>query len=221
MVELAADMSSAKNVPLAEALDKIRAGLIGESEPLRTMGVLLSEARVKEEAYATGIAARGTELSITEKVEARMNIILGRFRGDARDGDLVATQESSANQWRAIKNAVKDNLTMLGQHFMPVFVEVLGYMRQVVEVAIDLVKQFYASSQETSRWTTALENVWGVLGLVWGVVGPLVTILKDSLVWVIQTLVIPVLGGMVDNFNTLIGPISRLDTTRSPSSYRA
>ena len=38
MVELAADMSSAKNVPLALALDKIRAGLIGESEPLRHDG---------------------------------------------------------------------------------------------------------------------------------------------------------------------------------------
>ena len=77
MVELAADMSSAKNVPLAEALDKIRAGLIGESEPLRTMGVLLSEARVKEEAYASGIAATGAELTVQEKVQARMNIIIG------------------------------------------------------------------------------------------------------------------------------------------------
>ena len=67
MVELAADMASAKNVPLDVALEKIRAGLIGESEPLRTMGVLLSEARVKQEAYSSGLAETGTELTNTQK----------------------------------------------------------------------------------------------------------------------------------------------------------
>ena len=132
MVELAADMSSAKNVPLAEALDKIRAGLIGESEPLRTMGVLLSEARVKEEAYASGLAKTGATLTTTQKVQARMNIILAD--SVAMHGDLINTQDSAANQWRAIQNAVKDNLTTLGQHFMPVFVKVLGWMRKGVEL---------------------------------------------------------------------------------------
>ena len=101
MVELAADMASAKNVPLDVALDKIRAGLIGESEPLRTMGVLLSEARVKQEAYSSGLAKTGATLTNTQKVQARMNIILADSA--AMHGDLINTQGSVANQWRAIK----------------------------------------------------------------------------------------------------------------------
>ena len=46
----------------------------------------------------------------------------------------------------------------------------------------------------------------GVMLLGWWVPweAPVVTILKDGLGWVIQTLVIPVIEGMVDNFNTLI-----------------
>ena len=99
------------------ALDKIRAGLIGESEPLRTMGVLLSEVRVKEEAYASGLAETGKELTNTQKVQARMNIILADSA--AMHGDLVNTQGSVANQWRAIKNRVFDAATALGKKLLP------------------------------------------------------------------------------------------------------
>ena len=202
MVELAADMSSAKNVPLAEALDKIRAGLIGESEPLRTMGVLLSAARVEQEAYASGIAATGSELSVQQKVQARMNIILAD--SVAMHGDLINTQDSAANQWRAIQNTVKDTATTLGQFFMPVFVTVLGLIRDGVTIGIEFAKQLYESSQESNRWTKALGNVKGILGVVWQVLKPLVKLLKDGLGWVIQKVIIPVIQDMVDNFNDLI-----------------
>ena len=83
-----------------------------------------------------------------------MNIILAD--SVAMHGDLVNTQDSAANQWRAIQNAVKDNLTTLGQHFMPVFVTVLGLIRDGVNYSIDFVKKLYALSQESNRWTEAL-----------------------------------------------------------------
>ena len=153
MVELAADMSSAKNVPLAEALDKIRAGLIGESEPLRTMGVLLSEARVKSEAYASGLAATGSELTITQKVQARMNIILAD--SVAMHGDLINTQDSAANQWRAIKNVVFDAATTFGQKFMPVFIDVLGVMRTMVDRGVEVLE-----------WMTETEDRMETLGAI-------------------------------------------------------
>ena len=153
MVELAADMSSAKNVPLAEALDKIRAGLIGESEPLRTMGVLLSEARVKEVAYAEGIAATGAELTVQEKVQARMNIILAD--SVAMHGDLINTQDSSANQWRAIKNVVFDAATTFGKKLLPAFTDVLGVMRTMVDRGVKFLE-----------WVTATEDRMETLGAI-------------------------------------------------------
>ena len=153
MVELAADMSSAKNVPLAEALDKIRAGLIGESEPLRTMGVLLSEARVKSEAYASGLAETGSELTITQKVQARMNIILAD--SVAMHGDLINTQDSSANQWRAIKNVVFDAATTFGKKLLPAFTDVLGVMRTMVDRGVKFLE-----------WVTATEDRMETLGAI-------------------------------------------------------
>ena len=189
MTELARDMASAKNVRFEDALTKIRAGLLGEAEPLRVMGVALTAARVKEEAYARGIAARGAELTEANKVEARMQIILAD--SIAMHGDAANTLDSSANQWVEIQAVIKDAATELGQRFMPVFVQVLGYMRQGVDVAIDLVTS-------SNRWTEALGNVWTV-------VKPLVNILGAGLGFVLKKVVIPLIKGMVDNFNTLIG----------------
>ena len=205
MVELAADMSSAKNVPLAEALDKIRAGLIGESEPLRTMGVLLSEARVKSEAYASGLAETGSELTTTQKVQARMNIILKD--SVAMHGDLVNTQDSAANQWRAIQNAVKDNLTMLGQHFMPVFIKVLGWMRKGVDFAIDFTKSLHASSGETSRLSDVIGALNTIFQITWNIVKPLVELLVNHLAWSFSNVLSPVVATLTDAWTSWIGKV--------------
>jgi hypothetical protein len=56
MAKLAADSMSFFDKDFDVALDKIRAGLSGESEPLRAFGVLLSEDAVKAEALALKLA---------------------------------------------------------------------------------------------------------------------------------------------------------------------
>jgi hypothetical protein len=47
MVQLASDMASFNNVPTAEALDAIRSGIAGETEPLRRLGVDLRVAALE------------------------------------------------------------------------------------------------------------------------------------------------------------------------------
>ena len=47
---LAADLASFNNIDPTEALDKLRSGLVGEAEPLRSVGVLLNEAAVQAKA---------------------------------------------------------------------------------------------------------------------------------------------------------------------------
>jgi chromosome segregation ATPase len=55
MVKLAADMASFNNTSPEQALEAIRSGLVGESEPLRAFGVRLSEARIQQQALSTGL----------------------------------------------------------------------------------------------------------------------------------------------------------------------
>jgi hypothetical protein len=55
LTKMAADMASFNNTSIDEALEAIRSGLVGETEPLRKFGVNINDAALKAEALATGI----------------------------------------------------------------------------------------------------------------------------------------------------------------------
>lgn len=63
MVQLAADMASFNNASPEETLDALRAGLAGETEPLRRFGVFLSADRIKAEALSKGIVKTTKDLT--------------------------------------------------------------------------------------------------------------------------------------------------------------
>jgi hypothetical protein len=63
MVELAGDMASFNNASPEETLDALRAGLAGETEPLRRFGVFLNEASVQAEALSSGIVKTTKDLT--------------------------------------------------------------------------------------------------------------------------------------------------------------
>ena len=114
---LAADAASFYNVPLDEALGKIRSGLVGESEPLRAFGILLSEDAVAAEAVALKLAKSTKEVSDQAKVMARQSLIV-KGLGDAT-GDLGRTQDSTANQWRKLTGSIENAAISIGESLAP------------------------------------------------------------------------------------------------------
>ncbi len=116
--KLATDLSSFNNVPVEEALLAIRAGLVGEAEPLRRFGVLLNEAAVKAEAYRSGIAKAGSVLTEQQKVQARANLIMQQTK--LAQGDATRTADSFTNQMRKLRNQVSDTATDLGMKLLPI-----------------------------------------------------------------------------------------------------
>ncbi len=117
MAKLAADASSFYNVPLETALEKIRSGLVGESEPLRAFGVLLSEDAVANEALALGLAKSRKELDEQAKVAARASLIQ-KGLADA-SGDLERTAGSTANQWRKFTGTMENLAVSIGTSLSP------------------------------------------------------------------------------------------------------
>ena len=117
MVELASDLASFNNIPITDALDKLRSGLVGEAEPMRALGVLLSEGAVKAEAYRMGIAKNGAELTEAQKVQARYSLILGQT-ADAQ-GDFARTSTGMANKSRIMAAQFKDLGASLGESVLP------------------------------------------------------------------------------------------------------
>jgi hypothetical protein len=143
VVELAADMASFRNIGMDEALTKIRAGLVGETEPLKQIGILVDENTVKTYAYKAGIAAQGAELSQQQKVLARYQAILAQTAND--QGDLARTLESPANQLRIMRSRLEETATTLGMSLLP-----------VISKTIDVVASFVPYIQATAEWFSKL-----------------------------------------------------------------
>lgn len=157
--ELAADASSFNNVPMEEALVAIRAGLVGEAEPLRRFGVLLSAATVEAEAVRLGLIKTGDELTEQQKVMARASLIT-KGMNDA-SGDLARTMKTSlANQLRALRGRFTNLLATLGKKFLPVALRVVKWAAKTLPPAINKAIAFIRRfGRTTGRVMATVRNV--------------------------------------------------------------
>ncbi len=121
VVQLAVDFASFNNIGTAEALEKLRAGLVGEAEPLRALGVNISAAAVENKALELGLARTKAELDDSAKVLARWALITEQSTNAA--GDFERTSEGLANQQRILAANMADLETNLGRFFVPAMTE--------------------------------------------------------------------------------------------------
>jgi hypothetical protein len=171
VVGLAGDLASFKNVAPEEALEKLRSGLAGEAEPLRQFGVFLSEARVQAEAYKSGIASVGDELTEAQKIQARYQVILADT-ADAH-GDFARTLgESLPNQIRKLRADFTDLAADVGKALLPIALEavkvfsnlapVLGVVANHLDLVLVTLAGYAAVRWLPGFWTSLAKGIIAV-----------------------------------------------------------
>jgi hypothetical protein len=162
LTESALDASSFFNTNINETLMAFRAGLVGESEPMRRFGVLLSEAAVQNEAFRLGLARSKAELTDGVKVQARASIMF-RQLADSQ-GDLARTSSGMANSWRALTGRITNTLTKFGGAILPIF-------QAAVEVANDWLEKLAGYLEKNILtiigWANKVGGIIKIVGLVW------------------------------------------------------
>jgi hypothetical protein len=160
MTGLAGDMASFNNEDPSEMLERLRSGLAGEAEPLRRFGVFISEARVQTEAYRSGIAEVGTELTDAQKIQARFNIIMADTA--KQQGDFARTVgESLPNQIRALKAEFTNLAAELGQHILPLFLSFVKVLREIPEPLLAAGAAMVTLAAATIAVNTAVKALSG------------------------------------------------------------
>lgn len=96
LVRLAADLASFNNLDPREALEKLRSGLAGEAEPLRQVGVLLSDAAVQAEALSLGLVQGAVDATKARAAAAALTEAQVRYNAVARDANATAAQREKA-----------------------------------------------------------------------------------------------------------------------------
>lgn len=95
---LAADFASFYNLEHDEAFEKIRAGISGETEPLKQLGINMSVANLEAYALSQGINTVYNEMSQAKQATLRYNYLMSALAN--AQGDFARTSGSYANQMR-------------------------------------------------------------------------------------------------------------------------
>ncbi len=117
LVGLAGDMASFFNIADEEAFNKLRAGISGETEPLKQLGINMSVANLEAFALSQGIDE--TFNSMTQAAQATLRY---QFIMDATSkvqGDFAKTSESLANQQRLASLNVEELAKTFGKVLLP------------------------------------------------------------------------------------------------------
>ncbi|MFA5054493.1 MAG: hypothetical protein WC565_10560, partial [Parcubacteria group bacterium] len=142
LLGLASDLASFNNMNPNEVLDKLRAGLSGETEPLKSLGVNLTADAVKAKAMAMGIAGTTKELSASAKAQATYALIMEQT--SLAQGDFARTSGGLANQQRILAATVGNLKATLGTALLPIVTKVVSALAGLATKAMPLVESAMA-----------------------------------------------------------------------------
>ncbi|RKX63608.1 MAG: hypothetical protein DRP42_07440 [Tenericutes bacterium] len=177
LTSLVNDIASFRNVKPGEVFTKIAAGITGETEGLKRIGILISDTIIKQMALSdasfmagrgvkkTGIEYKkygnivlevnkstkkaGLELTSLEKVMLRFKAILNITNRD--QGDMARTLNDAANVFRVLWAQIKTTGVTIGNVLLPA----------VTKVAI-VMRDWLKENQETvAKWAVVVRD--GVL----------------------------------------------------------
>lgn len=142
MTELAADMASFYNLDADTAFQKIRSGISGETEPLKQLGINLSEANLEQFRLAQGIQTSYKNMDQQSKALLRYNYLLS-VTSDAQ-GDFARTSGSWANQTKVLNLQLQSIKANLGQGLINVLTPALRVINRMLAALAKLASAFKA-----------------------------------------------------------------------------
>lgn len=151
--QLAVDMGSFYNTSDKQALTALKAGIVGETEPLKRYGIVMLESSLKAFALEKGIRKSYTAMDLHEKTALRFQFIMANTT--KAQGDAARTSKGYANATKALKAVFNDIAVAIGMAMLP-----------KVEKAVNLAKAGARRFLEWTRGSNILKNALTVLTVI-------------------------------------------------------
>ena len=163
LTQLSYDMSSFLNIPIDQAMEKLKSGISGEIEPMRAVGVALDEASLQETAYALGIDQKVSSMTRAQKTELLYQQIMSRTI--TMQGDMARTLISPANALRILQQQFTQLARAIGNIFIPILMALVPYIQVVVQWLTALANAIAAAfGFEITDYTSDFSGVSSGLG---------------------------------------------------------
>lgn len=131
LTQLGVDVASFNEKVDRDVMRNFTSALMGSHRATRQYGIAISESRIQQESWLSGINKSFARLTDMEKIYLRYRIILNDTK-DAQ-GDATRTQDDFANQLKRTKGRIKDLANEIGSKLLPHLVGVLRVVRNVID----------------------------------------------------------------------------------------
>lgn len=175
LTQLAADIASFKNKGLAEVNTALMGIFTGETESLKQLGVVMTQANLQQFALTQGISENITALSQAEQVQLRYAYVMAQSA--SAQGDFARTGENLNNRVRKLTETLKELANSYGSRLTQQAADLIGKLQQGVQYLAELDD----GAKDTILTIGLIVAAAGPLLLVGGKVLALVTTLKTSL----------------------------------------
>lgn len=137
---LAGDIASFYNIETDEAFYKLRAAIVGETEPMRALGVNMNIVNLEAYAMSQGITKAYTDMTLAEQSLLRYNYLLAKT-GDAQ-GDFARTSLSWANQVRLLRLNLQSISAVIGQGLIAALLPAIQLLNKFMSKLMQAAKVF-------------------------------------------------------------------------------
>lgn len=223
MTALSGDMASFYNLDPAEAFEKIKAGVSGETEPLKALGINMSVANLQAYALSKGMKTNYNDMTQAQQATLRYNYLLSAT-ADAQ-GDFSKTSGSFANQQKLMQASLQQMSGEVMQKVIPALATGMGQINQFISsLDTDAIGDFAGQLahmvvsflpmvlQLMPTFGSLLQMILPPLMNIVGQLLPVVILLAQTLFGVLQPLIPPIMQFV----QALLPPIVQMLTAVSP-----
>ena len=137
---LAGDVASFYNLSQDEAYNKLKGVFSGETEALKSLGVVMTQNALDQYALANGFGRTTSAMTEQEKVALRFSFVQSQLANAS--GDFARTQGSWANQTRILSLRFQQLKAAIGQGLIAALLPVVRVLNAVVQAATNAANAF-------------------------------------------------------------------------------
>lgn len=137
---LTGDVASFYNLQSDEAFNKLKGIWTGETEALKSLGVVMTQTALDEYALNNGLGKTTAKMTEQEKVMLRYQYVTNALNTAA--GDFSRTQDGWANQTRILSLRFESLKATLGQGFINLFAPIIKSVNTLIASLQVLAEQF-------------------------------------------------------------------------------
>lgn len=146
LVKLGVDLASFNNASDDEVIRNLTSAIVGNHEAVRSYGISITEAALKQELLRQGYKGAADAASAQQKAQARLGIIM-RSTTDAQ-GDAERTSDSYANKVKGLDAAWERLKATVGGYLKDAAGPLVGSMADLANATADALRPLTAVEQK-------------------------------------------------------------------------